>query len=243
MSGLEELAYRDGDLALTGLLARPEGKARAAVVVFPTIANLTPAIERRAAMLAEAGFVAMIADFYGERPSSFEASRPLADKLRADCTAYRARLLAALDALRGHPAAAGLPLAVIGYCMGGQAALEVARAGADLILAASFHGLLDTARPADRSISPRLLICHGDADPMVPREQVLRFWEEMDAVGAHWHFHGYSGVKHGFTDPGSDARGLPAIGYDASADRQSWTALMGLFDEVLDGAENVLRAT
>lgn len=232
MSRLEELTYLDGDLALTGLLARPEGKARAAVVVFPTIANVTPAIERRAEMLAEAGFVALIADFYGEPVESFEASRPLAQKLRADVDVYRGRVLGAVEALRSHVAAAGLPLAAIGYCMGGQAALEAARAGADLAVAASFHGLLETARPADRPIVPRMLICHGDADPMVPRDQVIRFWEEMTSVGAHWHFHSYSGVKHGFTDPGSDARGLPAIGYDASADRQSWTALMALFDEV-----------
>ena len=54
----------------------------------------------------------------------------------------------------------------------------------------------------------------------------------VDAAGAGWHFHSYSGVKHGFTDPGSDGRGVPAIGYDASADRQSWAALMSLFAEV-----------
>lgn len=236
MSALEKLAYRDGGLALSGLLARPEGKARAAVLIFPTIANVTPAIERRAAMLADAGFLALIADFYGEPVSSFEASRPLAEALRADVDVYRARLLAAVGALTEH--AAGLSVAVIGYCMGGQAAIEVARTGADLVLAASFHGLLETGRVADRTIAPRLLICHGDADPMVPRDQVVRFWEEMDAVGARWHFHSYSGVRHGFTDPGSDARGLPAIGYDASADRQSWAALMGLFDEVLGQPSN-----
>ncbi|MDB5725151.1 MAG: dienelactone hydrolase family protein [Novosphingobium sp.] len=233
MTTVEPVSYRDGGRALTGMLARTEGKARAAVVVFPTIANLTPAIERRAAMLADAGFVALIADFYGEPVDDFAASRALAEKLRADVDVYRTRLLAAVAALRDHPAAAGLPLAAIGYCMGGQAALEAARAGADLVLAASFHGLLEPAKRADCPITPRLLICHGDADPMVPRDHVVRFWEEMDAVGASWHFHSYSGVKHGFTDPGSDARGLPAIAYDASADRQSWAALMDLFDEVL----------
>jgi dienelactone hydrolase len=231
MRPLERVAYRDGDLALTGLLARPTGRARAAVVVFPTIANVTPAIERRAVMLAEAGYVALVADFYGEPVENFAASRPLAERLRADVDRYRTRLGAAVAALRDHPASAGLQLAAIGYCMGGQAALEIARAGSDLAVVASFHGLLETARPADRPIKARLLVCHGDADPMVPRTDVIRFWEEMDAVGAHWHFHGYSGVKHGFTDPGSDGRGLPAIAYDASADRQSWAALMEVFDE------------
>jgi dienelactone hydrolase len=126
-------------------------------------------------------------------------------------------------------------LAAIGYCMGGQAVLEAARAGEDLALVASFHGILSTGRPAaaETPIAPRILVCHGDKDPLVPREQVLGFWQEMDAAQANWHFHAYSGVKHGFTDPGSDARGVPAIAYDASADRQSWAALTGLLDEVL----------
>ncbi|MDE2597597.1 MAG: dienelactone hydrolase family protein [Sphingomonadales bacterium] len=232
MSDLEPVAYSDRGTPLRGWLARPAGAPRAAIVVFPTIANVTPAIERRAAMLAEAGFVAMIADFYGEPVESFEAARPLAEKLRADVNHYRARLSAALAALRGHPAARGLPLAAVGYCMGGQAALEVARAGDDLALVASFHGILDTARRADRAIAARVLVCHGDADPMVPRSAVAAFWEEMDAAGADWHFHSYARVRHGFTDPGSDARGLPAIAYNASADRQSWAALMALCDEV-----------
>lgn len=230
---LEAVSYRDGGTALTGLLARPNGSPRAAVVVFPTIANANPPIERRARMLADAGFLAFVADFYGAPVRDFDHANELARALRADVDTYRARIGAALATLRAHPDAAGLPLAAIGYCMGGQAALEAARAGEDLALVASFHGILSTGRPADRAIAPRILVCHGDADPLVPREQVLAFWQEMDGVGANWHFHAYSGVKHGFTDPGSDARGLPAIGYDASADRESWSALMSLFDEVL----------
>lgn len=231
MSALEPFPYADRGTKLNGLLARPTGPARGAMVVYPTIANVTPAIERRAAMLAQAGYVALIADFYGEPVESFEASLPLAEALRADPGHYRARVLAALGALAQSDAARGLKRGVIGYCMGGQAALEAARSGEDLALAASFHGILTTGLPADRPIPARLLVCHGDADPMVPREQVVAFWEEMDAVGANWHFHGYAGVKHGFTDPGSDARGLAAIAYDASADRQSWAALMALCDE------------
>ena len=110
--------------------------------------------------------------------------------------------------------------------------LELARSDADLAMVASFHGLLETARPADRPIRARMLVCHGDADALVPRDHVLRFWEEMDAVGANWHFHSYSGVPHGFTNPNpSPMNG--AISFDASADRQSWAALHSLLDEVL----------
>lgn len=233
MSGYEPIAYRDGDTALDGILFSPIAQPLAAIVLFPTIANVTPAMERRAAMLAEAGYLVMIADFYGEPVRDFAHAGDLAKRLRADVDGYRNRLIAAVEALRSLPQAFGLSLGVIGYCMGGQAALEVVRTGTDIKAAATFHGLLETARKAALgSIKARILVCHGDADPMVPREHVLRFWEEMDAAKANWHFHSYSGVKHGFSDPGSDERGIPAIAYDASADRQSWAALLAFFDEV-----------
>ena len=234
MNGLDKVDYADGGIGLTGWMAQPSEAPKAGVVVFPTIANVTPATERRAKMLADAGYVAMIADFYGAPVSGFEEAGEFASKLRANVDVYRSRLLAAVEALRAHSACADLPIAVIGYCMGGQAALEVVRSGAEVAAVVSFHGLLDTQRPATSypPITGRILVCHGDADPMVPRSQVLAFWEEMDGAGANWHFHSYSGVKHGFTDPGSDARGIPAIAYDASADRQSWAAMMDLFSEI-----------
>lgn len=231
---LDPVAYSHAGQDLTGWLARPAGKARAAVILFPTIVNHNEATERRARMLADLGYLAMVADFYGEPVPGFEASLPLAERLRADAGLYRARLAAAIEALRGVTDAAGLPMLAIGYCMGGQAALEVARAGHDLLAAVSFHGILTTQTPAEPgAVKARLLVCHGDADPLVPRPQVFAFWEEMDRAGANWHFHAYSGVRHGFTDPGSDARGMAAIGYDASADRQSWAAMLSLFDEAL----------
>ena len=116
--------------------------------------------------------------------------------------------------------------------MGGQAVLELAREGAPLFAAVSFHGLLGTDLPAQPdAVTARILVCHGDADPMVPRSQVVAFWEEMDHAGADWHFHSYARVKHGFTNPAPTQN--PATAYNASADRQSWSAMYGLFDEVL----------
>ncbi len=233
MSSLEQVDYHDGAAALTGWLVRPAGTPRAAVLVFPTIANVTAHIQRRAAMLADAGYLALIADFYGDPVPDFSAARLLAGQLRADVGRYRARLAAALAALHGK-ADSQRPVLAIGYCMGGQAALELARSGAAIAAAVSFHGLLDTQAPAQPGVmQARLLVCHGDADPMVPRDQVRAFQEEMDNAGGNWHLHSYSGVRHGFTDPGSDARGMAAIAYDPSADRQSWAAMHQFFDEVL----------
>jgi dienelactone hydrolase len=229
---LDPLPYTDGDIALTGLLARPSGPTRAAVLVFPTIMNATESVEAKARALAEQGYLALIADFYGRRPANFDDARALAAAIRPDPLAYRRRLRAGLKALASLPETEGLSFAAIGFCMGGQAALELARDGAPLFAAVSFHGLLDTGLPAEPGgLATRILVCHGDADPMVPRSQVLAFWEEMDAAQANWHFHSYSGVKHGFTNPAPTEN--PATAYDASADRQSWSAMLELFDEVL----------
>jgi dienelactone hydrolase len=230
---LEPLAYADGETPLIGRLARPGGEPRGAVLVFPTIMNSTPSVEAKAEALAREGYLALIADFYGKVPAAFAEARAFAAEIRPDPLAYRRRLRAGLRALAILPEAGPLPLAAIGFCMGGQAALELARDGAPLFAVTSFHGLLDTGLPAEPGkITARILVCHGDADPMVPRSQVLAFWEEMDAARASWHFHSYSGVKHGFTNPATVA-GNPAVAYDASADHQSWAAMLSLFEEIL----------
>ena len=230
MSALEQVAYLDGDTPLTGLLVRPEGTPRAAVAVFPTIFNTTPGVEAKAHALAEDGYLAMVCDFYGRTPADLADAFAMGHALRSDAATFRQRLNAGLDALRER--AGDLPMLAIGFCMGGSSVLELARDGADLIAVASFHGLLDTAAKADKPITTRILVCHGDADKFVPRSQVIAFWEEMDTVGADWHFHSYAGVDHGFTN----ARmldGNPNPAHDPSADRQSWAAMHALFDEVL----------
>ncbi len=234
MSQFEEIAYTDGDTRLTGLLARPAVAPRAAILVFPTIRNPTPSVLAKATKLAQAGYLVLVADFYGKTPADFAEARDFAAEIRVDVDTYRSRLRSAIKALVTLPEAIGLPIAAIGYCMGGGAVLELAREGAPFAAVVSFHGLLLTELPAEPGgIPARILICHGDADPMVPRSHVMEFWEEMDEAKADWHFHSYAGVKHGFTDPIPNEN--PATDYDASADRQSWAAMLNLFDEVFEG--------
>lgn len=230
MSALERIDYSDGETALTGWLVRPGGTPRAAVAVYPTFMNKTPGVEAKARALAAAGYTAFIADFYGpDSPHDFDSANTAMQKLRADPHAMRRRLRATLTQLAELEP--GVPQAAIGFCLGGMAVLELARDGADLELVASFHGLLQSPLPAAAPIKPRILICHGDVDFLVPRSHVTAFWEEMDAVKANWHFHSYAGVDHGFTSPLTPA-GAPNPSYDASADRQSWAALSGLLSEI-----------
>jgi dienelactone hydrolase len=227
----EKIPYTDGDTKLTGLLYRPSEQPRAAILVYPTIMNQEGVVLEKAASLAEHGYLAYVADLYGKNPQNFEQSREFAAEVRPQPQDFRRRVRQAIGSLVSLPDASGLALGAIGFCMGGGAVLELAREGAPLDVVVSFHGILSTDLPAEPGrVTARILICHGDADPAVPRSQVIAFWEEMDAAGANWHFHSYSGVKHGFTNPAPPLN--PAVAYDASADRQSWAAMFELFDEV-----------
>ena len=232
MTTLERIEYSDWAGCPDRLSRPPATTPTAAIAVFPTIHNITPRVADKAHMLADAGYLAMVMDFYGEEVSDANPGPPLAQRLRGDTGVYRQRFHAGLAALRAQ--APGLPMLAIGFCMGGQAVLELACDGADLLAVASFHGLLETQRPAEPgAVTARMLVCHGDRDPLVPREQVHTFMEEMDHAGADWQLHIYAGAVHGFTDPANDEKPLDAVAYDASADRQSWAAMLNLFGEVL----------
>lgn len=229
---LKPIRYSDGEVELAGLAATPQGTPRAAVAVFPTFINSTPGVEAKATKLVDRGYAVLIADFYGDNPpTTQEEAFAAMTALRADPQVFRQRLRATISQLaQMFP---GMPQLAIGYCLGGMSVLEMARDGQDLLAVASFHGILETSIPAEAPIKPRMLVCHGDADSLVPRSQVTGFWEEMDRVQADWHFHSYRGVEHGFTQQLTGI-GEPNANYDASADRQSWAAMLSFFDEVLD---------
>jgi dienelactone hydrolase len=190
----------------------------------------------RARWLASLGYSAMVCDLYGKGVlEDIREARKLAEALRADPEYYRERFRCALAELRTRSKLANNRIGAIGYCMGGEIVLEMARGGEDIALVVSFHGLLATPLPARRGmIKSRILVCHGRADPLVPPKQMREFLEEMDIAGADCHVHIYSGVLHGFTDPGSNAKPNEAVRYNASADRQSKAAMLSMFDEIFE---------
>ena len=79
-----------------------------------------------------------------------------------------------------------------------------------------------------------MLVLTGADDPLAPPEQVAAFENEMRAGKvADWQVTSYGNVLHGFTNPSADGSIMSSALYDARADRRSWAAMQGLFDEVL----------
>jgi dienelactone hydrolase len=153
-------------------------------------------------------------------------------ELRADRGALRDRLLAVVEEVRKRDHVEPAKVAVIGYCFGGQCALDVARAGADVAGVASFHGLFDPCGLPPQQIKAKVLAMHGWDDPMVPPEAVEALGKELTECGADWQIHAYGHVGHGFTNPNASQLGIKGVEFNEAAARRSWASLVNYLAEL-----------
>jgi dienelactone hydrolase len=230
--------YRQGDAVLEGYLSfDPSGaEKKPGVVVVHDWMGVSANTRRVADELARLGYVALAADAYGKgiRPKDAKEAAIQAGKLKEDRALLRARVNAALDALRRQPNVDGARVAAIGYCFGGTAALELARSGADLRGVVTFHGGLSSPTPADaRNIKAHVLVLHGADDPYVQEAEVKGFEDEMRAAKVDWQLVKYSGAVHSFTIPDAGSDNSKGQAYNAVADRRSWEAMKAFFAEVM----------
>lgn len=236
----QSLRFTEGAAVLHGHLAWDDDLTgpRPGLLICPDASGLGPEAQRRAAMLADLGYVALAIDYYGDglQPSG-EALMQAIAPLRADVSLLRRRALAGLAQLQAQPLVDGARLAAIGYCFGGTMALELARADAALRGVVSFHGGLTPAREDELArMRAAVLLLTGADDPMVPLEAVARFGEEMRRTPVDWQVQVYGGARHAFTRPDVHLRspGNPALGYHEVADRRSWQAMRSFFDELFE---------
>jgi dienelactone hydrolase len=233
----ENIDYRDGDVTLKGFVAFDDSKSgkRPGVLVNPEAFGLGPNAKGRAERLAQLGYVALAADPYGNGAvaKDLNEAMTLATPLFSDPAKLRARAHAGLRALTAHPQVDSSRLASIGYCMGGTFSLELARDSAALRGIVSFHGGLQTQKPAaPGGIKAKILVCNGSDDPFVPPEQLQGFVKEMTESGAIWQVINYGGTVHSFTNPEADSLGNPGLKYNKLSDERSWKAMVNFFEEI-----------
>lgn len=233
----QTVEYKQGDTTLEGFLAYDDsiqGK-RPGIIIVPEWNGVNDNSKRRAQMLAQLGYIAFAADVYGKgvRPANSKESAQEAAKYSGNRPLYRARVQAALDALRKNPLADTGKLAAIGYCFGGAGALELARSGADVAGVVTFHGDLSTPTPQDaRNIKGRVLVLHGADDPAVPAKAVQALEKEMSDAKVDWQVVLYSGTVHSFTNPGAGNDNSRGSAYNERADKRSWIAMQDFFREI-----------
>lgn len=227
--------YMDGKTKCIGYLAWDEtyADAKPCVIVSHAWGGRDGFAEDKAIQMAALGYVGFALDNYGNGalPESVDDKMALMGPLKEDRAALLKRLKAGIKAAQTLPEVDEKNIAMMGFCFGGLCALDVARSGADLKAAISFHGLLDAPDLPKKKIKAKVLICHGWDDPMVPPKTVVDISDELTEAGCDWQLHSYGNTTHAFTVPEANSPDM-GLKYNADSDRRSWTATLDLLSEV-----------
>ena len=189
--------------------------------------GLTDYEKKRAEMLNELGYNVFAVDLFGKgiRPTEVKDKKQHTGELYKDREKMRSLLVGA--AAQAEKLGGNLDNNVMmGYCFGGAAVLEAARAAIPSKAYVSFHGGLSTPDGQDYSQTPsQVVIFHGTADAMISMADFGSLAEQLESANVEHEMLTYSGAPHAFTVFGS-------MNYQLEADQKSWAR----FTEVLESA-------
>ncbi|MDO6644225.1 dienelactone hydrolase family protein [Acinetobacter guillouiae] len=236
-----EIQYQAKDgTTLIGYFAAPESaQPVAGVIVGPEWWGRNEYSEQRARELAQHGFAALAIDMYGDKKTTAVATQAHEWMMQTfqDEQTIVERSAAALAALAAQPEVDATRLAAIGFCYGGKVILDLARSGADLKAAITFHANLSAQKAAEaEKFKAQVLVLHGEKDSMVSLADVESFKQEMQHAQVKSEVIILKDAKHGFSNPQADekakANGVD-LGYNAEAEKAGLAAMYDLLDRTL----------
>jgi len=229
----EQIQYKVNGNNMLGYVAYSDSDSSPLVLIAHTWAGKDSFVHDRADDLANLGYTAMAVDMYGEGRVGADAAEneSLMTPLLSNRDELKNRIQAALEVGRKLEGVNPAKVAAIGYCFGGLVVLDLLRSGADVNGVVSFHGLLGPSEISNNGVKGKVLVLHGERDPMVPLEMVDEFQKEMTAASIDWQLHSYGGTYHAFTNPDAND---PALGtqYNEDADKRSWSSMLNFFNEI-----------
>jgi dienelactone hydrolase len=206
-----------GGERLPALLARPEQGDGPPVLIASDIFGRSPFYEDLAARLADAGYTALLPEYFFRLAPLPERNLPLAYARRNQLDEHRVldELGVALDWLSARVGKPAGRIGTIGFCLGGTLVLDLAAARADLATVC-YYGFpaateYDTALAAtppldltDRMQGP-ILGFWGDQDAAVGMPNVERLAAALRGRGVAYDQVIYPGVGHAFLAATPDA--------------------------------------
>lgn len=201
----DPMPYTHGDRSFEGYVATPDGTARGTVLLVHDWDGLTEHERTQADALAADGYIAVALDLFGTDAvlEGFEDYRRETGALYADREEFRGRIMAGAEAAAALEGTGAMVIA--GYCFGGAATLEAARAGMDMAGFVSFHGGLGTPEGQDYSETPApVMVLHGSADPVSGMADLAALMDELQSAGVAHEARIFGGARHSFTVPSSN---------------------------------------
>ena len=238
----ETIDYYDNEVCLQGFLVYDTCQLKPApgILISHAWGGRNEFVCDKARELAEQGYVAFALDMYGKGVigKDVEESARLMQPFIDNRAMLQQRINSALYTLKQIKQVDSERIAAMGYCFGGLCVLDLVRSGADLRGVISFHGLLNPPEnPPDKldkqDIRTKILIFHGQDDPMSSPQTVQAIQTELTGANADWQFHSYSQTMHAFTNPVANDPDFGTV-YNPVADRRSWQSALNFLTEIMN---------
>jgi carboxymethylenebutenolidase len=201
----------------SGYLAVPSTKGKhPAIVVIQEWWGVDDWIKEQADRLAAAGYVALAPDLYRGQVAH---DANLAHELMRGLPDDRAMndLKGAVNELATRRDVDPKKIAVIGWCMGGGWALQLAIKDPRLAAAVINYGHLATDPAAVANIRPAIMGNFGALDRGIPPADVKTFETTLKQTGHDVDIKIYDGAGHAFMNPNNKEGYVPAAAADAQA--------------------------
>jgi carboxymethylenebutenolidase len=181
----------------TGFLASPEGNTRyPGLVVLQEFWGLNEHIQDVTKRLAAEGFIALAPDMYdGKVTTDPNEARQLLMSL--DQTVALQKLNAAVNYLKGSDRVVENRIGVIGFCMGGFLALNLACHNKDVRVATPFYGRIPPDSVLENLNAP-VLYFFGQQDHHLPAADVDRLEQFIRRTGRSGGVVRYPQADHAF---------------------------------------------
>lgn len=184
---------------LEAFVAYPAEEKRPLVVLCHSWSGRDQYITDKAKWVASLGYVGFAIDMYGKLGRNKEENAALKQPFMDDRKMLLKTVLKGFDTALAFPFADKTKVAAIGFGFGGVCALDLARSGAAIKGAVSVYGHFESPGLPKKEIKSKILILHGNDDPIAPVKGLTAFSHEMKGVDFQVHL--FSNTMHAFTNP------------------------------------------
>lgn len=191
--------------AIPAYVVQPEGAPRGAIIVVQEIFGVNPGIRQKAEDWAARGYLAVAPDIFWRQEPGVEFDPDVAEEFKAaigfmmkhDFVQGLEDLKAVLAWIRAE--VPGIRTGLVGFCMGGRIAYEMATA-TDIEASVGYYGvMIDQMLDRASDIHGQLMLHVPTADGFVPAEAQAAMHAVLDR-NERVTLHDYVGLDHGFAD-------------------------------------------
>jgi carboxymethylenebutenolidase len=224
---MPEIRFPCNAAEANGYLAEPANVPAPGVIVLQEWWGLDSHIRSICDRFAEAGFVALAPDLYGQEPTT-QPDEAQQRMMALSMHETEKQMSAAVDYLCSRDEVAGDRVAAVGFCLGGGLAIWAAASSRAIAATVTYYYVMPHGKPDFTEIRGPVLGHFGTADDFVSVDDARALESELKDAGVDTRFEFYEGAGHAFFN---DTNRLGT--YDARYADESWKRTLAFLREHL----------